>query len=187
MVPRLLREARDRGWWDPEASSVPSPEPAGAAAEAAVGEPVVVPSLDAAAWSACSLAARVVAPFDAEAGLGLIAAAIADGAIVSAALVGTHVVGLAVAGPVSDSGHRDLLALGVDPGHRRTGLAGALLVVSPADYAEVTLAERDPVEPIDRTTRAAIAGRLLERAGFSVSAVDGPMRAVDPLAIRAAR
>ncbi len=121
------------------------------------GEPTVVPSLDAAAWSGCSLAPRVVAPFDAAAGHRLIAAAIADGAIVSAALVGTQVVGVAVAGPVSESGHRDLLALGVAPVFRRRGLAGALLAVSPADYAEVTLAERDPVEPIDRVVRAEIA------------------------------
>ncbi len=183
MVPRLLREARERGWWDPDATPASrDDEP-----ETAPGEPAVVPSLDAAAWSACSLAPRVVAPFDADAGHGLIAAAIEDGAIVSAALVGTRVVGLAIAGPVSDSGHRDLLALGVAPGHRRSGLAGALLAASPADYAEVTLAERDPVEPIDRPARADIARRLLERAGFSVSAVDGPLRAVDPLTIRAAR
>ena len=97
------------------------------------------------------------------------------------------VVGLAIAGPASDSGHRDLLALGVAPAYRRSGLAGALLAVSPADSAEVTLAERDPVEPIDRTTRAAIAARLLERAGFGVSAVDGALRFADPLALRAAR
>jgi acetoin utilization protein AcuC len=183
MVPRLLREARDRGWWDSEATPASrDDEP-----ETAPGEPVVVPSLDAAAWSACSLAPRVVAPFDADAGHGLIAAAIEAGAIVSAALVGTRVVGLAIAGPASDSGHRDLLALGVAPGHRRSGLAGALLATSPADYAEVTLAERDPSEPIDRTARADIARRLLERTGFTVSAVDGPLRAVDPLTIRAAR
>jgi hypothetical protein len=52
---------------------------------------------------------------------------------------------------------------------------------------EVTLSERDPVEPIDRATRAAIAARLLERSGFGVSAVDGALRFADPLALRAAR
>ncbi len=184
MVPRLLREAHDRGWWDPDA---PGDIGTTGSPDAAAGEPVVVPSLDAAAWSACSLASRVVAPADPDAGLRLIAAAIADGAIVSAAVVGTRVVGVAVAGPASDSGHRDLLALGVAPAYRRSGLAGALLAVSPADSVEVTLSERDPVEPLDRATRAAIAARLLERAGFGVSAVDGALRFADPLALRAAR
>ena len=184
MVPRLLREARDRGWWDPEAT------PGAARRRTRDGHRrtrwscprSMRPPGPPARWRRVS--SRRSMP---DVGHGLIAAAIEDGAIVSAALVGTRVVGLAVAGPVSDSGHRDLLALGVAPGHRRSGLAGALLAVSPADYAEVTLAERDPVEPIDRTTRADIARRLLERAGFSVSAVDGPLRAVDPLTIRAAR
>jgi acetoin utilization protein AcuC len=192
MVPRLLREARDRGWWDPDAAADRGatggePDAGDPVGVATGGEPVVVPSLDAAAWSRCSLAARVVAPADATAAHSLIGAALADGAIVSAAVVGTHVVGLAVAGPATESGRRDLLALGVAPAYRRSGLAGALLAVSPADEVEVTLSERDPVEPIDRATRAAIATRLLERAGFGVSAVDGALRFADPLALRAAR
>ncbi len=187
-VPRLLQVARDRRWWDPNAApaSEDAARPPGSPGSPA-GEPVVVPSLDAAAWSECSVASRVVAALDVAVLHGLVAAAIADGAIVSAALTGTHVVGLAIAGPISEDGHRDLLALGVAPAYRRSGLARALLAVTPADYAEVTVAERDPVEPIDRTTRATIARGLLERAGFSVSAVDGELRAADPLALRAAR
>ena len=154
-VPRLLQVARDRRWWDPNAApaSEDAARPPGSPGSPA-GEPVVVPSLDAAAWSECSVASRVVAALDVAVLHGLVAAAIADGAIVSAALTGTHVVGLAIAGPISEDGHRDLLALGVAPAYRRSGLARALLAVTPADYAEVTVAERDPVEPIDRTTRA---------------------------------
>ncbi len=191
MVPRLLREGRDRGWWDPDAAAdrggSGGERDGGDAGGAAGGEPVVVPSVDAAAWSGCQLAARVVAHADANEGHRLIGAALADGAIVSAAVVGTRVVGLAVAGPATESGRRDLLALGVAPAYRRSGLAGALLLVTPADEVEITLSERDPVEPIDRATRAAIATRLLVRAGFGVSSVDGAARFADPLALRAAR
>ena len=51
----------------------------------------------------------------------------------------------------------------------------------------MTVAERDPFDPLDRVTRAGIARRLLEGAGFWVGPADRPVRAVDPLAIRATR
>jgi hypothetical protein len=53
--------------------------------------------------------------------------------------------------------------------------------------ALVTVAERDPVGPLDHELRASIARRLLERAGFSVEAAAAPLRGIDPRAIRAIR
>ncbi len=183
VVPRLLREARGRGWWDPDvapATTMPAPGPG-------VGAPSIVPAVDAGTWARLRLAPRVVSPADADVGHALLLAAIQDGAHVTAAVVGSLVVGLAVAAPTAAGGRRDLLALGVAPDRRHSGLAGALLAGSPADVAEITVAERDPLEPLDRTTRAAIARRVLERAGFTVSPADGHLRAADPLALRGTR
>jgi len=53
--------------------------------------------------------------------------------------------------------------------------------------AGVTLAERDPIEPIDRGLRASIATRLLEQAGFEIRPADADLRAADPTAIHAVR
>jgi hypothetical protein len=53
--------------------------------------------------------------------------------------------------------------------------------------ASVTLAERDPVEPLDRSVRAAIARRLLEGAGFDVESAGGAVGRADPPALEAAR
>jgi hypothetical protein len=51
----------------------------------------------------------------------------------------------------------------------------------------MTGAERDPVEPLDRTLRAGIARRLLERSGFDVQAAGGPLGRADPDALEAFR
>ena len=184
VVPRLLREARSRGWWDPLA---------GGASRAGVGAPArppstadgpvtVIPDVGAADWAGLSLADRVVAPFDAVTGHAIVAAALAQGAHVAAAVAGSLVVGLAIAGP-DDA----LLALGVAPGHRRAGLATALLQASPARTAEVTVAERDPVDPLSHTVGSQVARRILEAAGFTVSAAPSDIRSVDPLALVAVR
>jgi hypothetical protein len=45
----------------------------------------------------------------------------------------------------------------------------------------VTLAERDVVEPLDRSVRASLARSLLEGAGFSVASPDPALQAIDPL------
>lgn len=182
-VPRLLREARDRDWWDPDASPLTVMPGRGPG----TGAPAILPAVDAATWSRLALAPWVVPPADANAGHAVVLAAIGDGAVVTAAAEGSLVVGLAIAAPATADGHRELLALGVEPNHRRTGLAGALLAASPADIAEITVAERDPREPLERATRASIARRLLDRAGFRVSAAEDQVRAADPLALRGAR
>ena len=110
------------------------------------------------------------------------AAALAQGASVAAGIAGSVVVGLAVTGP-DDS----LLALGVAPDHRRAGLATALLRASHARSAEVTVAERDPIDPLPHAVRAQIARRVLEQAGFRVTSAPTDVRSVDPLAIVATR
>jgi hypothetical protein len=53
--------------------------------------------------------------------------------------------------------------------------------------AVVTVAERDPFEPLDARIRATLARRLLSAAGFDVAPADGAIGAADPTAIRARR
>jgi hypothetical protein len=51
----------------------------------------------------------------------------------------------------------------------------------------VTVAERDPIEPLDVGTRTGIARRLLTEAGFGVAAAGGVVGAADPTAVRGTR
>jgi GNAT superfamily N-acetyltransferase len=193
-VPRLWQVARDRGWWDPLAPGSGTAATAGAAT-AGVGRPAMIGVVDAATWERLVLASRVVPPSDSLAGHALVLAAIHEGASVSAAVEGTLVVGVALAGPTDQHARREVLALGVAPPFRRQGLAGALLKASvtagrPGDIdhvAEITVAERDPIEPLERSLRASIAERLFERAGFEIHAIDSEVRRADPSAIRAVR
>ena len=179
VVPRLLREARDLGWWDPLVAGVPS----GAASRPDDDmSPTILESVDRATWFGLGLADRVLSPFDASSAHALVASALAGGASVSAAIVGSVVVGAVVVGP-----NGALLGVGVAPGRRRRGLATALVRASVASTTEVTVAERDPVEPLAVRERAAIARRVLEGAGFQVTAAVGSVRDIDPSAIAAAR
>jgi acetoin utilization protein AcuC len=193
VVPRLLQVARDRGWWDPLAAGSELGS-RGTAPTTGAGRPAIIHA-DASTWERLTLAPRVIAPADPLAGHALIGAAIGDGASVTAAVDGTLVVGLAVAGPADDHGRREILALGVAPSFRQSGLAAALLedcvtAGRPGDTeytADITLAERDPVEPLDRNLRADIARRLLERAGFAISPADADVRGADWGALNAVR
>ena len=53
--------------------------------------------------------------------------------------------------------------------------------------ALLTVAERDPIEPLDVATRVTVARRLLAGAGFEVSSPGGAIGAADPAALRGAR
>ncbi len=170
VVPRLLRVARDSGWWDPLTTRAGG-EPMGEApAPAGNASPTIIGSLGAAAWGRLALAARVIPPADASAAHGLVAAGLTDGLLVTGAVVGSTVVGIALSHHTEDGGGRRLLSLGVAPGWRRRGLARHLLAahVEAAGIdredeleVEVSVAERDPFDPIDVGVRRAIARRLL--------------------------
>ena len=158
-----------------------------------MGDPTIL-GIDTPAWERLRLAARVIAPADPVDGHALILAALRAGATVTAAVEGTRVVGLAVVGP-PENGARELLAVGVAPAFRQRGLAEALLVSAmtardTADVelrAEVTLAERDAIEPLERGLRAEIARRLLEVAGFEIRPADRDQRQADPDSLRGVR
>jgi acetoin utilization protein AcuC len=181
VVPRLVREATDRGWWDPLERGGPiSAMPTSPRATA--GHVAVLDTIDQSIWSGLTLASGVVAPADPAHGHAIVGAALADGAIVTAAVRDTTVVGLAV----TDRAGGALLALGVAPDHRRSGLARRLLAVEgarpdgSAAFAEVSMAERDVVEPLDRSVRANVARELLVGAGFEVMSPDADLQAIDP-------
>ena len=192
VVPRLLREAVDRGWWaplDPPSSTMPEQ------ATPRVGSPTVMPRVEPDVWGRLTLAPGVIAPADHRAAHSLVLAAIRDGAAVAAAIEGTTVVGVAITRHADDAPRSDLLALGVGPTWRRRGLATKLLSTRtawtrPGDVdheALVTVAERDPFEPLDVAQRVAIARRLLTGAGYRVGSPGGAIGSADPTAIRATR
>jgi acetoin utilization protein AcuC len=193
VLPRLVREAEDRGWWRP----APGP---GVAADPGAGSPdsgqtpmvrrLVVGDLD-----RLRLAPRTVSLFDPMDGRSILAAALADGARVVAAVAGDVVVGVAVAAPAVAAvvpGIQSLLAVGVAPGWRGAGLGRTMLRLlvetrppRVALEAAVGVAERDVVEPADVATRIAIARRLLEGAGFVVRSPSPDVSRDDRFAISA--
>jgi acetoin utilization protein AcuC len=185
VVPRVLEAAIEGGWWAP--LDTPDPQPVAASAE---GAPTIVPSVDATMWTGLTLAPRVVAPAHPTSGHALISAALLGSTpvAVSAAVTGSTVVALAVSLPADPrDGSRELLALGVAPDHRRQGIATELLRAHAGSgmYAVVTLAERDPIDPLARDVRASVARRLFETAGFEIGAVDEVVRSIDPDAFMA--
>ena len=207
-VPLLLRAADDLGWWSalgelhpgstlaapvagPAASTtapVTTPSRAGSAqADVAVE---ILDRVDGAGWSRLGLAPRTIAPADPGTAHRLLQAGLErpDDTVVTAAVADGLVVGVVVSTPAE--GARALLAVGVAPGHRQHGLATELLRrhvaaagPSPRWEAALTLAERDPVEPLPRVTRTAVGRRLLEGAGFRVERPAGAVGAADPGAL----
>jgi acetoin utilization protein AcuC len=188
-VPALLREAALRGWWDAAADLVAGQT--ATASHPSSGAATILDPLSQAELSRMSVAPRVIAPFDPTAAKELVLTALkTSDAVAVAAVSADTIVGLAVVGPSGPP--RRLLALGVAPAYRRQGLAGVMLAALAARVAGelealVTVAERDPVEPLDHALRASSARRLIERAGFSVEAAPAPLIAIDPRAIRAIR
>ena len=194
-VPRLLREARDRGWWDPLAARSTGTRRRPATLDGtSTSTATVIPSIDREAWDRLTLASGVVAPADPIDGHDLITAGLADGLRATVAVEGSTVVGAAVSWAVDGQGPAVLLALGVAPERRRQGLATRLLgrhVSAASDgagfVAEVTVAERDPREPLDGSVRREIGRRLLGGAGFQESPAEASVRAADPAAIEGSR
>ncbi|MEA2547226.1 MAG: acetoin utilization protein AcuC, partial [Chloroflexota bacterium] len=195
VVPRLIRTAMDRAWWQPLAgpgssTSVPAtPQNS----PAATTPPTIVASIDSASWAGLAVAPRVIPPSDPADVHSIVRSALADGARVTAAVTGQVVVGLAVSID-GEQGGSEFLALGVAPGWRRMGLGRRLLSSHVEAFpdglqltARVTVAERDVVEPLAHATRIAIARRLLTGAGFELARVADPVGRADPLAIVAVR
>ena len=188
VAPRLLETAIEAGWWSP----LDAPSDQGRVATSGTTGATIMSSVDGERWARMTLASGVIAPADAASGHALITAALggAPPAVVSAAVVGSTVVGLAVSLPTDPrDGSREMLAMGVAPDHRRMGLAAELLRAHavPGSHALVTLAERDPFDPMPRDLRASLARRLLEGAGFEIGAVDDVIRSIDPAALMARR
>ncbi len=182
VLPRLVREAEDRGWWTADAPVAA----ASTATSLSDGSPSVR-SLDAAAIASFTVAPRTVSPFDPVAAGAILVAAARDGARVVGAVAGSSLVGVAVADQVGA-----VLALGVAPLFRRQGLGKALLRTlvdgRPAGTgmtAEVGVAERDWVEPLDVETRRDVVRRLLTGAGFEFGRVSPDLARDDPWAISA--
>lgn len=186
VLPRLVREAEDRGWWRPALVWVGRAVTGPAGSSTSAGDPgVVAPcpgatpvlrSLAEGDLDRLGLATRTLPPFDPGDARALLAAALADGARVVAAVAGDVVVGAAVAARSSiQAGAESLLAVGVAPAWRGTGVGRAVLRAlvesrSPGTAMEtqVGVAERDVVEPADVAVRIAVGRRLLEGAGFAI-------------------
>jgi acetoin utilization protein AcuC len=184
VVPALIRHAERRGWWKASGSEAARRRDAPRASTSST--PATVAPLRAEMLDGLTVAPRVVPPADPAAVHRLLAAALADSTVVVAAISSDEIVGLAAA---HDG---QLVALGVAPDHRRQGLGTALLEALtagvPGDLsAVVTLAERDPVEPLDRRLRATIARTMLERAGFEVRRAQADVGRLDPEAIEGIR
>lgn len=198
-VPALVRAAGDLGWRraldDLElarGATQPHPGPFAAPTGAA---PTIIDSVDAATWAGLQLADRVLPPGDAPTAHAIILAALMGpgAARLTTAVSDGRVVGAAVSANTERS--RRLLALGIAPAQRGAGLGSEILRRHLSAHEEpgqgwdaaVTLAERDPVEPLPRATRAGIARRLLEDAGFSVERAAGAVGTADPGALVAHR
>jgi acetoin utilization protein AcuC len=190
-VPRLIREAVDRGWWSPLA------RPAAPSTSTKAGSDgsglTIVDRPDRATLDRLEFAPRLVAGLDPGSLREILDPARVDTTI---AVEGTRVVGLVSSATAAEGARtpRAILAVGVAPEARRRGLATELLTRHLASFepgtawwAVVTVAERDPVEPLDRSLRATIARRLLERTGFDVQRAAGPLGRADPEAIEATR
>ena len=198
VVPQLLREAEDRGWWSAAdelgqaalGASALSPAAAASivAGPGAAASPRVVAPLSPEHLDRLVLAPRMIPPLDPAAARRLLRSALAGGARAAAAILGDEVVGLALIAPSGDDGGGDawhVIALGVAPHTRRRGLATALLRTA-ADLAdgaplvaESGVAERDPVEPLPVELRASVARRLFEAAGFRVARAPHPVGRAD--------
>ena len=192
VVPRLVRAAVDSGAWTAMDRDGFDDGPATPGAGPGAGaSPRILDKVDHATLERLAVAPRLVANLDPVAARGMLLALKPEMTI---AVDGATLVGIAASVSTGDGG-RELLLLAVAPADRRRGLATELLrrhVASTppsggAWHARVTVAERDPVEPLDRQLRATIGRRILLGAGFEVSRAAGDVGRADPLAIDAVR
>jgi acetoin utilization protein AcuC len=192
-VPRLIREGVDRGWWSPI-----GPLGADGAASASVptdGRPEIVDIVDREALDRLTLAPRLVANLDGALLRDLLSAPALSLTMAVDGAVAVGLVASAVDDAAATESPRSVLAIGVAPAWRRQGLATRMLAahIDAFDHAgtpwaaTVTLAERDPVEPLDRALRGAIAARIYEGAGCVADEQDQRLRLVDPGARRFVR
>jgi acetoin utilization protein AcuC len=177
VLPRLLLVAEERGWWDPQMGRAPARVALQTATDPPPGDPAVVADLDPALVERLTLSPRTLPPADPSAARAMLIAALGDGARAAGAVLGDQLVGVALAGPADEADRPvELLWIGVAPGHRRQGIATVLLLAligGPSGAAEgarliagLGIAERDVVGPLPLDQRQAIAGRLLDKAGF---------------------
>src|SRR5207245_9422883 len=117
--------------------------------------PTILGRVSAETLERLSLAERVIPPADAGAAQDMVQTAVEGGAAVSVAMVGATVVALALSHPgeASNGRQHDLLAVGVAPEMRRKGVARELLrhhveSLDGSMRATVSVAERDPIEPL---------------------------------------
>jgi ribosomal protein S18 acetylase RimI-like enzyme len=184
VVPSLIREAEARSWWS-AADGVRSSGERNVVAPVAAGTPTIV-ELDRATLDRVTIAPRVGPIADAAVVHGVLRVALETSATVVAAIASDVAVGYAAAADGR------VIHVGVAPDHRRNGLATALLqrlverTPGPLS-AVVTVAERDPIEPLDRRLRADIARKLFERAGFEVRSAGADIGRLDATAIEATR
>jgi len=193
-VPRLIREAVDRGWWSPLGTPLAPGEDSSTSGSTA-GAPEILDKVDRDTIDRLTLAPRLVANLDP----GLLRDLLSSPALsLTLAVDGATAVGLVVSAlddPAASDPARSVLAVGVAPAWRRQALATRMLAAHVERFgragtpwtATVTLAERDPVEPLDRALRSTIAARIYERAGFSPEEPDRRLRLVDPGALRFVR
>jgi acetoin utilization protein AcuC len=195
-VPRLIREAVDRGWWPPLGPPLAAREDSSTFAST-VGRPEILDTVDRQTLDRLTFAPRLVANVDPA---SLRALLVSQELSLTIAVDSATAVGLVVsalddpAAPDPAAG-RSVLALGVAPALRRQGLATRMLATHVERFgragtpwtATVTLAERDPVEPLDRALRSTVAARIYDRGGFSPEEPDRRLRLVDPGALRFVR
>ena len=188
VVPRLLQVARDRGWWDPLAS-VSDAGSGGVRADTrrrtAADHPSRRRDVGAAQPGAACRGPVTTQLRATPSSVRPSPTARAS----SAAVEGTTVVGLAIAGPTDDAwpprpsrAWRGTVFPAAGS-RRRPSSRHASPPATPGatEYtADVTLAERDPIEPLDRALRADIARRLLEGAGFRIQSADPALRGRRP-------